>query len=81
MIDVQNGLGLKYMPDLVRKEIEGIYATNILQKSKITKKQEVTKKMQIVLKLSMLFLFFLSGFSTTTIHESQNRRERGRAFL
>ena len=28
MIDIQNGLGLKNMTDLVRKEIHGIFETN-----------------------------------------------------
>ena len=34
MIDVQKGLDLKNMPDLVRKEICGIFETKTLQKNK-----------------------------------------------
>ena len=36
---------------------------------------------QISLSGFLFFFFFLSGFSITTIHESQDCRGRGRAFL
>ena len=34
MIDVQKGLGIQNISDLVRKDIQGIYGTKILQKNK-----------------------------------------------
>ena len=34
MVDVQKGLRLKNMPDLVKKEICGIFETKALQKNK-----------------------------------------------
>ena len=34
MIDVRKGLGLKNMPDLVKKEISGVFETKTLQKNK-----------------------------------------------
>ena len=50
MIDMQNGLGLKNMSDLVRKEIQGIYETK-----KPTKKQvkEYKRSLQEITKDSM----------------------------
>ena len=47
MIDIQNGLGLKTMSDLVRKEIHGIFNTNNPTKSQVKNHkrslQEITK--------------------------------------
>ena len=48
MIDVQRGLVLKSMPDLVRKEIQGIYetkkSTEDQNRQHIRTEQEITKK-------------------------------------
>ena len=48
MHDVQDGLGLKNISDLVRKEIQGIFETkNLTEKQKrkyIRNEQEITKK-------------------------------------
>ena len=48
MIDVQKGLGLKNMPDLVRKEICGIFETKIpteeQKKKYIMAESEITKR-------------------------------------
>ena len=47
MIDIQNGLGLKNMSDLVRKEIHDIFNTNNPTKGQVKKYkrslQEITK--------------------------------------
>ena len=37
MNDVQNGIGVKNMPDLVRKEIRGIFGTKIPTKDQVKK--------------------------------------------
>ena len=48
MIDVQKGLGIQYIFDLVRKDIQGIYETKDFTKKQkrkyIRKGQEISKK-------------------------------------
>ena len=52
-------------------------------------KRVTQKELETIIKFSVLrqehnftgYLFFLSGFSFTNIHESQGCRGRGRAFL
>ena len=44
MIDVQNGLGIKNISDLVRKKICSILETKILQKSKLENINALKKK-------------------------------------
>ena len=48
MIDVENGLGIKNVSDLVRKDIQGIYETKGFTKKQkniyIRTKQEISKK-------------------------------------
>ena len=44
MIDVQTGLGLRNMPDLVKKEICGILETKTLQKNNILRTESIITK-------------------------------------
>ena len=50
MIDMQNGLGLKNMSDLVRKEIQGIYETKNPTKKQV---KEYKRSLQEITKDSM----------------------------
>ena len=52
MIDVQKGLGIQYIFDLVRKDIQGIYETKDFTKKQkrkyIRKGQEIAKNLHMV---------------------------------
>ena len=50
MIDIQNGLGLKNMSDLVRKEIQGNYKTNNPTEKQV---KEYKRSLQEITKDSM----------------------------
>ena len=44
MVDVQNGLGIKNIPDLVRKHIQGIYETKNLTEEQVRKYKRSQKE-------------------------------------
>ena len=58
MTDIQSGLNIKHMPDLVRREICGIFETKDLteeQKEKyIRSEYQITKKLQTIKSINML---------------------------
>ena len=58
MVDVQNGLGIKNVSDLVRKHIQGIYETKNLTEEQVRKykrsQKEINKEPTDILDLSML---------------------------
>ena len=61
MNDVQNGLGVRNMSDLVRKEIWGIFeTTKILQKIKSKNTKDVKKNWIIILLLLLLMFLVIS---------------------
>ena len=60
------------------------FKNNLFQRVSSTEAKEIIKspnKKNMLLALAFQFLFFLSGFSFTTIHESQACRRRGKALL
>ena len=58
MTDIQSGLNIKHMTDLVRREICGIFETKDLteeQKEKyIRSEYQITKKLQTIKSINML---------------------------
>ena len=56
MNDVRNGLGIKNVSDLVRKEIHGIFETKILQKIK-SKNTKGAKTNWIIILTLLLCMF------------------------
>ena len=50
-------------------------------KAKINKRAYILNKKRTKEQRSLFFFFFLSGFSFANIHESQDCKGRGRAFL